>query len=296
MKSYKNINQLIGLALLALIFNACAVQPIQRVEARKHGGAPNNHLTIQQKNDIQFTGNLVNTTSGSTKDISNDEVKTRSITLSGCKGALSYGLTDNLALSSSFNYMDHKSKFEVGYLRNGDGYFNYDDYEAKAVSKDYKAAFHYYLIDTLGEKRRWEFGQFYGAGIGLGTTISNGDLHRLMAENNSERTWIRGVHDSNYQQFFLQANYSLMNRIFDISFSSNISILRNKLRAGQLSIAEKTTAFLWQPSIRTSLGYKQVKLFTQLDWTQPLNKQFLNGEVYLYGSIGLQVKLNTSQF
>jgi len=292
MKSYKNIALLIGILLSFLIFNACA--PIQKIEARKYGGAANTHINIQQKKDIQATGSQVLSVTGSENNTVEDP--TYKISLDGYQGTLSYGLTNNLALSGSFNYLDHQSVVRVGNKRNGDGYFDYVNYTAKAVSADYKGAVHYYLIDTLGRKGRWKFGQYYGAGIGLGTTVSNGDLHRLAFENNIERTWIRGVHDSNYYQLFLHSNHSLMNRIFDISFSNNFSILRNNLKAGQLSISEKSTNLIWQPSLRTSLGYKPVKLFAQLDLAKPLNNQFLSSDVYLYASLGLQVKLHAGKF
>lgn len=296
MKSYKRINQLIGLAMLALIFNACRLQPIQKVDARKHGGAANNHINIQQRQDIQASAQIINSSDRNGTNIEETDGKTYAMFLKGYQGSLTYGLTNKFALSSSFNYMDHSSKFMTGIRRNGDGYFNYQDYEAKAVSKDFKAAFHYYLIDTIDSKERWKFGQFYGAGFGLGNTISNGDLQRLTTENEEERNWIRGAHDSNYYQFFLHSNHSFINRIFDLSISNKIALLNNNLKAGQLSIEEKTTTLLWQPSVKASFGYKPVKLFIQVDWLKPLNKQFLNDDQYLFSSIGLQANLNFNKF
>lgn len=291
MRFIKNFSQIIGIVLFFLIFSACAYKPINRIEARKHGGASGQHLAIQQKNDIQATGASVSTVNNETEIYGS----VRYINLSGYQGGLTYGLTNNLALSGSVNSMSYQSTIETKKARDEGGYYPVESYEAKAQSADFKGTVHYYIIDTLNEKNKWKAGQFYGIGLGTGTTISNGDLHRLTNENNNERNWIRGVHDSNYYQIFLQTNHTLMNRIFDISVGNNISMIRNNLKDGQLSKGESTTAFLWQPSVRTSLGYKPVKLFTQVDWTKHLNKQLLDDSEYLYFTIGLQVKLNAGK-
>jgi|GEM_PF-4588105 len=289
MKFYKRVNQIVYLALLALLFNACST--IQRIEARKHGGAAVNHLDIQQKNDIQLSGNLVTSFTDN-----NAAIPSRQISLNGYQGSLCYGLTNNLAISSSINYMAANNLITVENKRGGDGYFDVEKYAAKASATDFRGALHYYLIDTLDKKAKWKVGQYYGIGFGAGNTISNGDLQRLTTENSNERAWIRGVHHSNYFQVYLQNNYNLMNRIFDINIGNNLVMLRNNMKARQLSKQEKNTAFFWQPSIRTSLGYKPVKLFTQLDWIMPLNKQLFDFEQYFYISLGIQIKLNTNNF
>jgi len=289
MKPYKNLSYIISLFLFFLIFNACSNMPITRIEARKHGGAANQHLSIQQKNDIEASGAIISTVNFDTER----NVNTRKINLNGYQGNLSYGLTNNLALSASANSMAYQSTFDIKFARNREGTYPVEHYKAKAQSTDYKVALHYYKTDSLNGKNRWRAGQFYGIGLGIGSTISNGDLHRLTFENGNERNWIRGVHKSNYYQIALQSNHSLMNRIFDLSIGNNISMLRNNLKDGQLSKGESTISFVWQPSLRTSLGYKAVKLFAQLDWTKPLNDQFFDSDKYSYYTLGLQVKLNT---
>jgi len=292
MKYYKNLNSLIALVLFFLVFSACSTyKPINRIDARKHGGAANQHLTIQQKNDIEASVTIMNTVNIGTEDNDN----TGKINLNGFQGTLNYGLTNNLALSSSINSMNYKSKFDTKLARNRGDSYPVETYEAKAKSKDYKVGLHYYLIDSLNKENRWQASQFYGITLGTGSTTSNGDLHRLTFEDGEERAWIRGVHDSNYYQISLHTNHSLMSNVFDLSVGNNLSMLRNNLKDGQLSKGESTTSFLWQPSVRASLGYKTVKLFTQLDWTKPLNNQFFESDIYRYYTVGLQIKLNTNK-
>jgi len=300
MKTLKNFECIMLFCLAAIVFNACSIKQIEKIEARKYGGSAYNHLAIQKKKDIQVTGEVIRATSPKTtveESLTNSQDLTKStkIKLSGLKGAASYGLTDNLALSGSINYFKKEQTVDINFARINGVRTPVNEYDVKARATNYNIALHYYIIDTIGSTKKWRFGQFYGAGLSAGNTITNGDMHRLTSESN-ERTWIRGVHSSNHYQPFLQSNYSFMSDILDVSFCNNISLLQYNLNAGQLSIAEKASAFFWQPSVRASIGSQTVKLFFQKDWTVPLNNQFFDNDKYRYYALGVQVKLNTNNF